>query len=254
MKLKNIFNFLILLISFLGFSQRPEPQIFKSNQGDIILQPILHGTFVLQWDNKTIYVDPYGGASAFTGIATPDMILITDIHGDHLDLKTLETLKTDHAVFVVPEAVAQLMPDAYKTNLVVLNNGDKTMQLGITLKAIPMYNLPEEAESRHPKGRGNGYTLQMGEKTIYISGDTEDILEMRKLKNIDIAFVCMNLPYTMDIEQASSAVLEFEPKVVFPYHYRGNPDKSDTEAFKKLVDKGNKNIDVKLLNWYPEYK
>jgi L-ascorbate metabolism protein UlaG (beta-lactamase superfamily) len=113
--------------------------------------------------------------------------------------------------------------------------------------AVPMYNLPNDG-ARHTKGWGNGYVVTMGEKRIYISGDTEDIPEMRQLENIDIAFVCMNLPYTMDIYQAASGVLDFEPKVIYPYHHRGQ----DIERFKEVVDWEGKDIDVRLKNWYPE--
>lgn len=116
-----------------------------------------------------------------------------------------------------------------------------------------MYNLPESAESRHPKGRGNGYVMTVGGKRIYLSGDTSDIPEMRKLKNIDVAFVCMNLPFTMDINQAASAVLDFKPSIVYPYHYRGQGGFSDVEAFKKLVEEGDSKIRVHLANWYPQY-
>ena len=111
-----------------------------------------------------------------------------------------------------------------------------------------MYNLPEASDSRHPKGRGNGYVLEIGDDNIYISGDTEDIPEMRRLKDIDVAFVCMNLPYTMDIDQAASAVLDFKPEIVYPYHHRGQ----DINAFKKMVEGKNKFIDVRVRNWYPE--
>lgn len=254
MQLKNILLYIILFVCFMGFSQRPPQQIFNTEKGDLIVQPILHGTLVLQWNNETIYVDPYGGATAFDGIADPTIVLITDIHGDHLDKSTLETMNTDAAIFIAPSAVAEQIPDTYKSNLTIINNGEIIEKLGIEITAIAMYNLPEEENSKHPKGRGNGYILKMGGKTVYISGDTEDITEMRNLKNIDIAFICMNLPYTMDVDQAASAVLEFQPKVVFPYHYRGNPDMSDTSTFKKLVHQGNRNIDVRLVNWYPEYK
>ena len=136
----------------------------------------------------------------------------------------------------------------------MVNNGGSHEEMGIQIQAIPMYNLPESPDEKHVKGRGNGYVLTMGDKRIYISGDTEDIPEMRALKDIDIAFVCMNLPYTMDINQAASAVLEFEPSVIYPYHYRGRPDISDTEAFKALVDAGSKDIEVRLRNWYPDYQ
>jgi L-ascorbate metabolism protein UlaG (beta-lactamase superfamily) len=114
-----------------------------------------------------------------------------------------------------------------------------------------MYNLPESPTSKHTKGRGNGYILNIGGKLIYISGDTQGIPEMRSLKNIDIAFICMNLPYTMDIKEAADAVLEFKPIIVYPYHYRGKDGLSDVNAFKSLVEAGNKNIEVRLRNWYP---
>lgn len=115
-----------------------------------------------------------------------------------------------------------------------------------------MYNLPESPDSRHTKGRGNGYILQLGGKKVYISGDTEDIPEMRALEGIDVAFVCMNLPYTMDINQAASAVLEFKPKIVYPFHFRGQGGLSDVEGFKKLVNDGDASIDVRLREWYAE--
>ena len=120
--------------------------------------------------------------------------------------------------------------------------------MGIT--AIPMYNLPETAESRHPRGRGNGYVISMGGKNIYLSGDTGDIPEMRKLEDIDVAFICMNLPYTMDVDHAASGVLAFKPRIVYPYHYRGQNGLSDVERFKTLVNQGNKKIEVRLRDWY----
>ena len=131
----------------------------------------------------------------------------------------------------------------------ILNNGDEIKIANVIVKAIPMYNITKKRLKFHTKGRGNGYVLTLNGKRIYISGDTEDIKEMRALKNIDYAFVCINLPFTMSVEQAASAVLEFKPKVVYPYHYRGPNGYSDIEKFKNLVSK-NKNIDVKLLNWY----
>lgn len=210
---------------------------------------------VIQFNEKNIYVDPYGGVKAFSNIAKPNLILITDIHGDHLNINTLNELNIDNSTpFIVPQAVADKLPEEFHENLFVLSNNENIKKLGINIKAIPMYNLPEEPDAKHPKGRENGYILNMGGKNIYISGDTEDIAEMRKLKNIDIAFICMNLPYTMGINQAANAVLDFQPKIVYPYHYRGKPNMSDTNAFKVLVNKENPNIDVRLRNWYPDYK
>jgi L-ascorbate metabolism protein UlaG (beta-lactamase superfamily) len=235
------------------FAQRPATDQLEADKGAITIQPILHGSLVLTWDHTTIYVDPYGGAKAFTGLAAPDMILITDIHQDHLSPETLKSIITTNATFIVPQAVADKLPEELKSKAIVMSNGMNIVHKGIAISAIPMYNLPETSDSRHTKGRGNGYMLDLGGKAIYISGDTEDIKEMRALKNIDVAFVCMNLPYTMDIEQAASAVLEFKPKIVYPYHYRGQDAMSDTEAFKKLVSAVNPEIEVRLRNWYPQY-
>jgi L-ascorbate metabolism protein UlaG (beta-lactamase superfamily) len=225
-----------------------------TKKGPLTVQPITHGSVVLTWGGKTIYVDPYGGAEAYAGLAAPDVILITDIHGDHLDPKTLAGLSVGKALMLVPQAVAEKLPAEYKSQVRILGNGQKLDTLGMTVTAIPMYNLPEAADAPHTKGRGNGYVLGLGGKNVYLSGDTEDIPEMRALKNIDVAFVCMNLPYTMDVNQAAQGVLAFKPAVVYPYHYRGQNGLSDVASFKKQVNAGNKKIDVRLRNWYPTAK
>lgn len=243
-------NVLFICTSLL-FAQRATPDQIETKKGPLTIQPILHGTVVFTWNNKTIYVDPYGGADVFNGIAAPDLILITDIHGDHLNIETLEGIETSKAELVVPQAVADKLPEALRNKSTVINNGSSLEKIGLTIKAIPMYNLPESADAPHTKGRGNGYVLNMGGKNIYLSGDTEDIPEMRNLKKIDVAFVCMNLPYTMDIDQASSAVLDFKPTIVYPYHYRGQGGLSDVDAFKKMVNDKNPKIEVRLRNWYP---
>ncbi|WP_460693811.1 MBL fold metallo-hydrolase [Mucilaginibacter puniceus] len=249
MKFKIALSLLLSMAVAFAYAQRPAADHEPVKTGDnITIQPITHATLVLTYQGKNIYVDPTGGADAFKGMTAPDMILITDIHGDHFDPKTIEAVNTAKAVIVVPQAVADKLPATTdKSKLVILNNGDKTIQLsGITIDAIPMYNLPESATAMHTKGRGNGYVLTIGGKRVYISGDTADIPEMRSLKNIDVAFVCMNLPYTMDVATAAKAVLAFKPKVVYPYHYRGQ----DTNTFKALVNAGDKNIDVRLRDWY----
>jgi L-ascorbate metabolism protein UlaG (beta-lactamase superfamily) len=251
MKLK---SFLLLLVTLWGLqvqAQRPGADQLTTAKGPVSLQPIQHGSVVLTWNKKTVYIDPYGGPAGYAGLADPDLILITDIHPDHMDLKTLEAINTAKAKIVAPQAVADQLPAKLKEKVTVLQNGGKTTLAGIGITAIPMYNLPEAPDAMHTKGRGNGYVLQIGGKNIYFSGDTEDIPEMRALKNIDVAFVCMNLPYTMDINQAAQGVLAFKPKVVYPYHYRGPNGLSDVNGFKKLVNEGSKAIEVRLRNWYP---
>jgi L-ascorbate metabolism protein UlaG (beta-lactamase superfamily) len=223
----------------------PEPQ------AKIKIIPVEHATTVLEWGNITIYIDPVGGAEVFKNQKQPDLILITDVHGDHLSLETLEELNTEKAKIIAPQAVADKIPAKYTPQIDVLNNGDSKERFGITVEAIPMYNLREEAKAFHEKGRGNGYVLNIGGKRLYFSGDTEDIPEMRALQDIDMAFICMNLPYTMTVESAADAVLEFQPREVYPYHYRGRPNVSDVGKFKELVNQGNSDISVIQLDWYP---
>lgn len=251
MKLKFVLAYFLSMAVMFAKAQLTQPDHEKVKGGDLIIQPITHATLVLSYNKKNIYVDPTGGANAFKGLGAPDMILITDIHGDHFDTATLSAINTANTVLVVPQAVADKMQAATnKEKMVILKNGDKTVQMEIPIAAVPMYNLPKAPDAFHTKGRGNGYVLTIGGKNIYISGDTEDTPEMRALKNIDIAFVCMNLPYTMDVNQAAQGVLAFKPKVVYPYHYRGQ----DVNIFKTLVNAGDKNIDVRLRNWYPSAK
>lgn len=213
--------------------------------------PVSHATMVIHWDDVTVYVDPVGGAAVFEGQDAPDLILITDIHGDHLNVETLKAVLHQKTQIVVPKAVAEEIPKTMARQFVLLNNGQTREVKGISIEAIPMYNLRKEALKFHEKGRGNGYVISKNNERVYISGDTEDIPEMRALQNIDKAFVCMNLPYTMTVESAADAVLEFAPKEVYPYHYRGTEGLSDVSKFKELVNAGNAEISVNQLDWYP---
>lgn len=217
----------------------------------LAVQPIEHATAVLTYGDKTIHLDPTGGAAAFADFPFPDLILITDIHGDHFDPETLAVLDTDDNELIAPQAVADKLPEAWKSRTTVLANGESVEKMGLTIEAVPMYNLRTEALKFHPKGRGNGYVITAGDQRYYFSGDTEDTPELRALEDIDVAYVCMNLPYTMPVDAAASGVLEMAPKKVIPYHYRGTEGLSDTERFKELVNQGNPDIEVDLVDWYP---
>ncbi|MBU6403028.1 MAG: MBL fold metallo-hydrolase [Verrucomicrobia bacterium] len=237
----------------LGCAGQPSPaagaelngDAIPTSQGDLIIHPINHATFAMAWNTNTIYVDPVGGAQRFAGLPRPNLILVTDIHGDHLNPETLAAVAGPTTRIVAPAAVAEKLPDPLRAQTTVLANGQTRSLLDITIQAIPMYNLTADRLRFHTKGRGNGYVLTLGGARVYISGDTEDIPEMRTLKNIDVAFLCMNLPYTMDVQQAAAAVRAFRPKIVYPYHYRG----SDLQKFKRLVgdDAG---VQVRLRDWY----
>lgn len=231
--------------------QLSSPDAIVTKMGSLTIQPVYHASLVLSTPELTIYSDPVG-ADYFKTQKSPDIILISDIHGDHFDVKTIDALKKENTLLIVPQVVADKLPENDKTHLIVMKNGENITEMGISIKAIPMYNLPVSPTAFHTKGRGNGYVLGIGGKNIYLSGDTQGIPEMRSLKNIDVAFVCMNLPYTMDIHEAADAVLAFKPKIVYPFHYRGQNGFSDIKEFKRLVEAGDKNIDVRLRNWYPE--
>jgi len=229
-----------------------QPDLLPSNNGDIKLTPVLHSTMALEWGGKTIFIDPYGGEEKFSSFGKPDLIIITDIHGDHMNKETLGALSLGRTTLIAPKEVVDGLDELTFEKAIMMPNGSKIMWGGILVEAVPMYNLPETEDSRHPKGRGNGYVLTIGGKRLYISGDTEDIPEMRQLQDIDYAFVCMNLPFTMTVDQAANAVLEFKPKVVYPFHFRGREGFADVEKFKSLVEEGNAGVEVRLRNWYPE--
>ncbi len=211
---------------------------------EVIVSPVNHASFVLQLGDFTFFVDSVEDAQLYSAYSIPDFILITDIHHDHLSKQVVDVLKAPETVVIGPKAVIDILGYGEVLN----NNEDKTFD-GITIFAIPMYNLTKKRLRFHPKGRGNGYLIKTDENRIYISGDTEDIPEMKSLKNIDYAFICMNLPYTMSVKQAASAVLEFQPRVVYPYHYRGKNMESDLYKFKALL-KNAEDIEVRLLDWY----
>lgn len=254
---KTLIAVIVILVVIFGYysitknqAEAPSPVSEDDSGAGVIVNPISHATMVLEWNGTIIYTDPVGGEDAFVGQQPPDLVLITDIHGDHLDNETLDAVLTDDSIIVAPKAVIEELNEHNKSHALLLNNGETVNKFGFDIEAIPMYNLPESEDSRHSKGRGNGYVIELDETRVYVAGDTAGIPEMRELKNIDIAFVPMNLPYTMDVEEAADAVLDFAPRVVYPYHYRGQDGLSDVGKFKELVNAGNPEIEVVLAEWY----
>jgi L-ascorbate metabolism protein UlaG (beta-lactamase superfamily) len=212
-------------------------------EGDIRVTPITHASLQLEYGGKVIHVDPTS-AGDYSKAKQADLILVTDIHEDHLDPAAISIIRKTEAPVVAPAAAAPKIE-----NPTVIANGESKTVAGIQLEAVPMYNLqrgPAPGQLFHTKGRGNGYILTLGTKRLYIAGDTECTPEMRALKNIDIAFIPMNLPYTMPPSEAAECVKAFKPKVVYPYHYRGQ----NTEEFKAAL--AGEKIEVRLMNWYPQ--
>jgi L-ascorbate metabolism protein UlaG (beta-lactamase superfamily) len=209
--------------------------------GTITITPINHATLQITHGAHVIDVDPVAQGS-YANLAAPDIILVTDIHGDHLDPATVAKLKKASTKVVAPSAAAAKLDGA-----IVIANGETKTVDGVSIEAVPMYNLtrgPAAGQLFHDKGRGNGYIVTLGGKRIYIAGDTECIPEMKALKNIDVAFVPMNLPYTMPPTEAAACVKAFAPKIVYPYHYRG----SNLQEFQDAL-KGS-GIDVRIRDWY----
>jgi L-ascorbate metabolism protein UlaG (beta-lactamase superfamily) len=233
-----------------------------TESGVLVIHPIHHATLLMQWNGKTVYVDPVGGGQPFANLPKPDLVLVTHWHFDHFDPKTLEAIKGmtpagSLPAIVAPRTVADkipltLVPEGLpgKTNLRVLANGEKVEVQGIVVEAVPAYNITPGKEKFHPKGRDNGYVLTLGGKRVYVAGDTEDTPEMRALQGIDVAFLPMNLPYTMSLEKAAEAIRQFKPKIVYPYHYRSHDGtKADFGQLRKLVGE-DRGVEIRVRDWY----
>jgi L-ascorbate metabolism protein UlaG (beta-lactamase superfamily) len=221
-----------------------------TQKGPLVIHPVHHAGLVLTWDGKRIVADPTtfppgpnSGAADFRGPNPPDLILITHEHGDHFSVPTLTELAGPNTVIVAPQAVYGMMPPALQMKTRVMSNGQTQTHAGVPIEAVPEYNITQERLQYHPKGRDNGYVLNLGGQRVYIAGDTEGTPELRALQNIDIAFVPMNLPFTQTPEAAADWVKAFRPKIVYPYHF----GMSDVNQFRTLV--GNSS-EVRLRRWY----
>lgn len=224
----------------LGLAQNRRTEDFSTAAGPVRLTPIGHASLLLEAGGKEVYVDPVMGS--YDGLPKADLILITHDHPDHLNADRIKQLRKDSTVILAPQSVVAAVPGVQ-----VMQNGDSRTWDKWTIEAVPAYNLkrgPAPGVLFHPQGHGNGYVLSYGGKRFYISGDTEATPEMAALKNIDVAFVCMNLPYTMTPDEAAAAVKAFKPKIVIPYHYRG----TDLTVFQKDLE--GSGIEVQLFDWY----
>jgi L-ascorbate metabolism protein UlaG (beta-lactamase superfamily) len=240
--MKHLFSF-VFLVMLCAFHNIHAAEEFKTSKGKVLITPINHATMIVEWGGKTIYVDPVGMAVWYKTFPKPDVVLLTHIHGDHYKEAVLKEVVGPKTQLIAPPALAGALSRGLKSKTIAVASGADTEKVGFKLEAVASYNTTPPRKRFHPKGQGNGYVLNLGGKRIYISGDTEGTPEMLDLKNIDVAFLCMNLPYTMDVAAAAKAVKAFKPKVVYPYHSRGQ----DTAKFKALVGDA---AEVRLLNWY----
>ena len=216
-----------------------EMDTFKTSAGELKITFIGHGTLMFTFGGKIIHVDPFGQLADYTKLPKADIILLTHDHVDHLDLKALTSVRTEKTLVVLTQACAKQVEGG-----IVMNNGDVKSLRDLKVEAVPAYNIVHKRDNGqpfHPKGMGNGYIITFGDKRVYIAGDTEDIPELKKLKGIDIAFLPMNLPYTMTPEMVADAAKAFKPKILYPYHY------GETDTSKLLtLSKDAKEIDVRI--------
>jgi len=235
----NLFSLMMVLSAFA--QNRFETDIIKTSTGDLKITFVGHGTLIFNFGRKVIHVDPFSALADYSIFPKADLILVTHEHRDHLDLKALNTLRTEKTVVVLTATCAKQVQGG-----IVMMNGDMRAIEGLKIEAVPAYNIVhkrETGEPFHPKGVGNGYVITFGDKGVYVAGDTENIPEMKNLKAIDIAFLPMNLPYTMTPEMVADAAKAFKPKILYPYHF----GETDTSKLVSLL-KGSPEIEARIRN------
>jgi L-ascorbate metabolism protein UlaG (beta-lactamase superfamily) len=216
-----------------------ETDVLPTSAGDLSITFLGHGSLLMVFKGMTIYVDPFGKVADYSSLPKADLVLITHEHFDHLDPQALSSIRTDKTLLVLTEICAQQV-----TGGLVMRNGDVQTVAGLRVEAVPAYNLVhkrEDGQPFHPKDAGNGYVLTFGDMRLYVAGDTENVPEMKVLQDIAIAFLPMNLPYTMTPEMVADAAKTFKPGILYPYHY------GDTDT-RKLVDllKGETGIEIRI--------
>jgi L-ascorbate metabolism protein UlaG (beta-lactamase superfamily) len=235
---RNFSKYLLSLILFVCMNMQAqnklEKDVINTTGGPAEITFIGHGSLMIVYQGKVVQVDPFSQLTDYTELPKADLILITHEHGDHMDLKAIQALKKDNTRLYYTEKCAEMLPGGK-----VMHNGESQLYGPFKIEAVPAYNLvngPEAGKLYHPKGNGNGYILTLGDKRIYIAGDTENTPEMKALKNIDIAFLPMNLPYTMTPEMVADAVKAFKPKILYPYHFGETDPRKLSDLLKDQKD------------------
>jgi L-ascorbate metabolism protein UlaG (beta-lactamase superfamily) len=232
---------IFIVMKIPSFSQTtPEFDKIATSAGIVELHFISHGSLMIKVNGFIIYIDPVSSSGNYEFMPKADLILVTHEHGDHLDPKLINELKKQETLVFCNENSLQKMPWA-----MAMKAGDRQEINSIAIDAVPAYNIVNErspGQPFHPKGAGIGFILTIGDKKFYIAGDTENIPEMKQLKNIYVAFLPMNLPYTMTPEMVADAARSFKPKILYPYHFG---ETNTDELIKLLKDTG---IDVRIRN------
>lgn len=213
----------------------------------VTIYPFEHASLYIQTPGPLIAIDPVGGPDLYRDLPPPGAILITHEHQDHFNIDTLTALAGDTAQIIVNPAVHAMLPTPLKSRAVAMANGDENAIDGIAITAVPAYNTTQDRLQYHPRGRDNGYILNIEGHRYYIAGDTEPTDEMKALTDITVALLPMNLPYTMSVDQAAEAVAAFKPAVAYPYHHSGtNPAEFAAKVAELALP-----TQVIILDWYP---
>ncbi len=235
--------FLVLFSTTVGSASAGPPSFetdrMETASGSLEITFIGHGTLMFAFAGKVIHVDPYGKLADYATLPKADLILVTHAHRDHLDPDAIAAVTTEKTAFVFARECA----GRYKESI-LMENGDAKTVCGLNIEAVAAYNLVHMREPGmpyHPKGNGNGYVITFGKKRVYVAGDTENTKEMKALKEIDVAFLPMNLPYTMTPEMVADAAKAFRPKILYPYHF----GETDPQRLVQLL-KGEGDIEVRV--------
>jgi L-ascorbate metabolism protein UlaG (beta-lactamase superfamily) len=243
--MKHLFGITLMLIAMQNnYAENPFARdTIATSKGDLVITFIGHASLMFEINNLVIHVDPVSAEGDYSLLPKADIVLVTHHHSDHFDTEALQMImKKDTKVFLT-----QKCPWSSTTgSSVIMKNGDVQETSGLRIEAVPAYNIKHMRSPNnpfHPKGEGNGYILTVGNKRIYIAGDTENTPEMKALSHIDIAFLPMNLPYTMTPEMVADAVRAFKPAILYPYHYGS----TDTGLLLKLL-KNSPETEVRIRN------
>ncbi len=229
-----VFTALFALAVASGFAQKSfQSDSIKTSGGDLKMTFIGHGSLMFEYAGDVIFIDPASMFADYSTFPKADLILITHEHADHWDAKALGAITKPETKLIVNQGLASQLP-----NGIVMKNGDSKTVLGIGIEAVPAYN---PGKQFHPKGNGNGYVLTFADKRVFVAGDTENTPEIKALKNIDVAFLPMNQPYTMTPEQVADVAKAMRPKIVYPYHFSN----TDTSQLVNLL-KDETGIEVRI--------
>lgn len=246
---KTLYSFVIFImfsVLLAAGDQQFDKDIIKTGGGDLVITFLGHGTLMFTFNKEVIYVDPFSRVADFSTLPKADLILLTHHHGDHMDLAAIKLIRQEKTVII---GTQKCVPQV--EGCIVMKNGDEKTVTGLKIDAVPAYNILQKRENGEPfhvKGEGNGYILTFGDKRVYVAGDTENIPEMKGLKDIAVAFLPMNLPYTMTPEMTAEAAKVFRPAILYPYHYTD----TDTSRLVELL-KNEKDIEVRIRRLYPSF-